>query len=153
MDLEILKDNSNIRNIVEEIANKYRMKLSPHNASGNLSNFTWKIETPVNHFIVYFDIESYWYFIENGRKPGKRPPIEAIENWINIKPIVPDARSGRVPTTKQLAFLIARSIGENGTQGHHLLKETLDDSEALITAIKQEIAKEIKTFIEDGFYH
>ena len=152
MDLEILKSNTNINRIVDEIANRYRSKLLPHRARGNLADFTWRIETPVNQFIVYFDLESYWWYLENGRAPGKRPPMDAIENWINVKPLIPDARTGKVLTTKQLAFLISRSIGEKGTQGHHLLKSTLDESDDLITAIKQEIVKEITKFIEEAYY-
>jgi hypothetical protein len=30
------------------------------------------------------------YFVERGRKPGKGPPIEAIEVWIKLKKLMPD---------------------------------------------------------------
>lgn len=54
----------------------------------------------------------YTYFLVNGRKPGKRPPSKVIEKWIRVKGITP---KGNI-TVKQLAFLIARKIGEFGTK-------------------------------------
>lgn len=48
-----------------------------------------------------------------GRKPGKRPPISAIEDWIIRKGLSPIEKN---ITTSQLAFLIARKIGEKGTR-------------------------------------
>lgn len=51
----------------------------------------------------------YTEMLEDGRKPGKRPPVEIIEKWIEDKGIVP-----RDITVSSLAFLIARKIGEKG---------------------------------------
>lgn len=51
-----------------------------------------------------------------GRNKGRRPPTDAIKAWITKKNIIPrQGKNGKIPTTNQLAFLIARSIGENGT--------------------------------------
>lgn len=52
----------------------------------------------------------YWYYLVHGRKPGKQPPIESIEGWIQKKGIRPTDISER-----SLAFLIARKIGQLGT--------------------------------------
>jgi len=30
------------------------------------------------------------YFVERGRKPGKGPPVDAIEAWIKLKKLMPD---------------------------------------------------------------
>jgi hypothetical protein len=51
----------------------------------------------------------YWYFLVNGRKPGKRPPIDSILGWLQKKGITAD-----IPL-RSLAFLIARKIGKLGT--------------------------------------
>jgi hypothetical protein len=54
--------------------------------------------------------------LEQGTKPHF-PPISAIEGWIRAKRIVPRRDDqGRLPTEKQLAFLIARKIDEEGTE-------------------------------------
>lgn len=47
-----------------------------------------------------------------GRKPGKFPPIKAIEQWIQDKGI---ATIGKNISTSSLAFLIARKIAQEGT--------------------------------------
>ena len=67
-------------------------------------------------------------YVENGRGPGKFPPIDKILEWIRVKPVIPytDSR-GRLPTEEQLAFLIARKIAEQGTEGRNVLFETVDE--------------------------
>jgi len=63
--------------------------------------------------LTIFSTMKYFTVLETGRKPGKRPPISVIEQWIKDKPIVPDGIS-----TRSLAFLIARKIGEEGSLLH-----------------------------------
>lgn len=53
----------------------------------------------------------YWYYLVHGRKPGKMPPIDSIQEWVEKKGIVPD---GNI-SLRSLAFLIARKIGREGT--------------------------------------
>jgi hypothetical protein len=50
----------------------------------------------------------------NGRSPGKPPPSEAIEAWINQKGIA--SRLEKNMTVSSLAFLIARKIAREGWQ-------------------------------------
>lgn len=53
----------------------------------------------------------YTWYMEHGRKPGKFPPIMAIEKWINDKGIpVTDI------SVSSLAFIIARKIAKEGTK-------------------------------------
>jgi len=59
--------------------------------------------------LTIFSSQKYFTVLETGRKPGKRPPISAIEQWIKDKPIASDINP------KSLAFLIARKIGEEGS--------------------------------------
>lgn len=53
--------------------------------------------------------------IVHGRKAGKMPPMDSIRVWIARKGITPNPINGKLPTVKQLSFLIARSIGLHGT--------------------------------------
>ena len=79
------------------------------------------------------------------------PPISAIEKWvekrIEVKPIIPDSRNGKVPTTRQLAFVIARSIGEKGTKGTHVLDKTIKSSDDIIEALKSELVTSIREWV------
>lgn len=51
----------------------------------------------------------YTYWLENGRKPGKLPPIDAIEQWIEDKGIQSELSKDR------LAWAIAKSMQKKGT--------------------------------------
>jgi len=48
-------------------------------------------------------------FLQDGRKPGKFPPIDVIRGWVERKLGVPSEKS------RNVAFLIARKIAEKGT--------------------------------------
>lgn len=48
-----------------------------------------------------------------GRKPGKFPPVKAIEQWIKDKGIAPIGKQIKISS---LAFLIARKIAKEGTK-------------------------------------
>ena len=109
----------------------YKRKLTDKgiNASYKLLN---SVETVVrrndDEFIVTINLEDYWYYVENGRGPGKFPPIDKILEWIRCKPVIPYSDSrGRLPTEEQLAFLIARKIAEQGTEGRNVLYETVSE--------------------------
>lgn len=58
--------------------------------------------------------------VEDGRKPGKMPPVEAIQLWVIRKGIGPRGDS------RSTAFVIARSIGRRGTKGAHMFKNGFD---------------------------
>ena len=50
-----------------------------------------------------------------GRRSGTFPPEQAIRNWIRAKGLSPRDEQGRFLTVDQTAFLIARKIGQQGT--------------------------------------
>lgn len=78
-------------------------------------NFVFEIDG--NFYEIVFHAPDYFKYVENGRGPGKNPPIKAIEDWITIKHITPyPTAKGKLPTKKQLAFLISRAIGRDGTK-------------------------------------
>ena len=115
----------------EKAKELYKRKLTDKgiNASYKLLN---SVETTVKRgddtFTVVINLEPYWYYVENGRKAGRFPPIDKILEWIRIKPITPYSDSrGRLPTEEQLAFLIARKIANEGTEGRNVLYETLSE--------------------------
>ena len=60
-------------------------------------------------------MNDYGTFVNDGRIPGKFPPRQKIESWIEKKGIKPRTlASGKTPTLRQLGFLIGRSIARNG---------------------------------------
>lgn len=109
----------------------YRRKLSDgnKNASGALyNNITYEIIEDTNRIDVVLTLEDYWKYVEDGRKPGKFPPLNKIEEWIEIKPIEPYPLSnGKLPTPKLLAFLIGRKIATEGIEPTHYLVESIEE--------------------------
>ena len=142
--------------VCNQIADIYRKKMDAanYNKQGELYNFKWTTEWKDNLFEVYFDLPSYFPFAENGRRPGKMPPVNKILQWIEFKHLVPRSNNGRVPTTKQLAFAISKHIALHGTEGKHLFEKTLDDpnldnlADKLVELITAEFEKEIEKYIE-----
>lgn len=59
--------------------------------------------------LTIYSSKKYFTVLETGRKPGKRPPIDVIEQWVKAKPVPSDI------SPRSLAFLIARKIGEEGS--------------------------------------
>ena len=145
-----------VTEICNQIADIYRKKMdaADYNKQGELYNFKWTTEWKDNLFEVYFDLPSYFPFAENGRRPGKMPPVNKILQWIEFKHLVPRSNNGRVPTTKQLAFAISKHIALHGTEGKHLFEKTLDDpnldnlADNLVELITAEFEKEIEKYIE-----
>lgn len=145
-----------VRDICNQIADVYRQKMDQagYDKSGELYNFTWVTEWNNNLFEVCFSLPDYWIYAENGRGPGKFPPSEAILKWIQFKRLVPRAINGKVPTTKQLVYLISRKIATLGTEGGYLFEKTLDDpnvdrlTDQIVDAITAEFEKEIEKELE-----
>ena len=146
-----------VTEVCNQIADIYRKKMdaADYNKQGELYNFKWTTEWKDNLFEVYFDLPQYFHFAENGRRPGKFPPPDAILKWVQFKRLVPrPGRDGKVPSTNQLVYLISRKIATKGTEGKHLFEKTLDDpnldnlADKLVELITAEFEKEIEKYIE-----
>lgn len=150
----MIEVTNDILQVINQIADAYRATLREDGkvASGKLVNFSTDIQQSGKWFSIVFNLEDYWKYVENGRAAGKQPPLDAIEKWIAVKPIIPKAINNKVPSTKQLAFLIARSIGERGIKPTKALQNTLNSSKVveledqlcdlILNQISEEINKE-----------
>lgn len=101
-----------------EAAIKQAIKEKNAIATGDLINSV-KVEVSVDGYTyrVIFSARDYFDYVDRGRAPGKYPPPPAIEKWIKVKPVTPYAdRSGRIPTIRQLTFLICRKIWREGIE-------------------------------------
>lgn len=114
-------------------------------ASGKLvQSARYEVKYGDKSYQVGLWLEDYWKYVENGRKSGKFPPLDKIEQWIKVKPILPRPYNGVLPTEKQLAYLIGRKIALEGTQGTHTLERTVEDVNGqMLMSIKQAIIEDI----------
>lgn len=110
---------------------KLRDKLNndQSNASYELNrSLRYEVRIDERVYELGINMADYWKYVNSGRKTGKMPPLKNIEDWIRIKPIIPFRDyKGRIPTTRQLAYLIARKIGDKGTKGTEFFNLTIDE--------------------------
>ena len=106
--------NKSIEQIQSNIREKAPTKYGPMNNTGEAAlslRYRWLSETRLQ---VYSDMPSrpfnYIMTLEDGRKPGKMPPVKSILPWVQSRGINPEGI-----TQESLAFLIARKIGREGS--------------------------------------
>lgn len=148
---ETIKDVYTVsKEIIDLIRNNYLNEgMSPR---GKLANFDSIISYDGNLYQLQLVLPPEWVWVEYGRYPGpvNRKGIESIEQWIKIKGLVPQARNGKVPSTKSLAFAIAKKIQKVGyytpsgatsipafgpSRGKHVIEKSMNESETLITKL------------------
>lgn len=84
----------------------------------------------------------------SGRKPGRQPPSEVIEQWIIDKGIA--ARLEKDMSVSGLAFLIARKIGREGWKPDK--DKESDSPENLITPARiQQILDKVSAYSTENF--
>ena len=146
----IEKENTNIERVLyalgDQIIDTYRRKLfdGRTNASGLLGNsLSCIVQMEDGIYDLYISLQDYWKYVEYGRQPGKFPPVDAIKQWIQVKPIIPDARTGKIPTIDELTFLISRSIARNGIPAKNYLGSTIEGLKQ-DTTISEGITKDLQ---------
>ena len=121
-------------------------------ASGALNNSIEVSSLFVNNneWKVILRAVDYVNIIEDGRKAGKQPPLNAILRWIEIKGILPRAdQLGKEITNEQLAFLIGRKIANKGVAGKQLISISLQE---LLVKYRPLIGEAILKDVELGIY-
>ena len=116
----------------KDVAETYRGLLlrDGKNATGELIS-SIKPMTPElvdGAFECSLSLAPHWKYVENGRRPGKFPPIDNILDWVKTKPELarPNRLDRKELAPKQLAFLVARKIAAKGIQPGNQLEEALD---------------------------
>lgn len=119
-----------LEDLAKDVQERYKDVLTQngHVASRQLRDtITTRVEVSDQSYEVVMTLEEYWKYVENDTKPHFPPP-SALMKWIEVKPVIPrPMANGKLPTTKQLAFLIGRKINEVGTKGTHDLERTKED--------------------------
>ena len=126
-------------------------------ASGDLFNSVrYIIDINDNSIEVSISLLEYWKYIEHGRRSGTYPPIKKIEDWIIVKKINPYPYKGKIPTIKQLSYLISRKIYERGVEPNPLFKKTTDNiaelfKDELENAVTKDVTNNFNIIIKDIF--
>ena len=141
----------NLLNALSEYKNavavhyKDRLVADDKKATGQLINsISTEIKVGSDTFEVVLNVVDYFKYVENGRKPGKFPPVDKILSWIRVKPVIPRPINGKLPTEQQLAFLIGRKIATEGIEAGHQLKDTVE-------AINAEYIPRLEQALQEDF--
>ena len=111
-----------------------------------------------NFYEIIFNAPAYWEYANDGRRPGKMPPVNVIADWVKRRNITPYAlKNGKLPTTDQLAFAIAKKIGRDGTTGIHFLEKSIDEQKSywddkISEAISNDIIAELDSFFNNPIF-
>ena len=159
-------DLTKVYNLSKRILDYYKKNLEDMkiNTSGQLSRTAdFDVDFDDYHLAVYFILESYWYYIENGRNKSTgrfgrwSSKVTDIEKWLRQKiargSFVP-SHGHTIPTTdkeiKSVSYLIARKITTLGFYGTtHMGKHPLED--AIKQAEAAGIIDEIIDCVVEGF--
>ena len=136
-----LIDLTELQQVLQDLANDIRDNYKEHLEFNDRytelevpSGYTQKLIDSVKTQVVVGDqayevtmtLNDYWKYVEDDTKPHFPPPNKILE-WVEIKPVIPrPLASGKIPSPKQLAFLIGRAISEHGTKGSHDLQQVKD---------------------------
>jgi hypothetical protein len=142
--------------VAMDVAMDYKAELNALNinATGNLQNVDFDVEINNGTYTISLILQDYWKFVEKGRLPGSFPNIGQLQQWIQIKQILPrPMANGKLPTEKQLVFLIGNSIKEKGIQPKPALDNALKKNATHLNRIKEAVSKsldkEIKQMLKE----
>ena len=122
------------------------------------NNIKFNLQVGDNFYEIVFAAPQYWKWAEDGRRPGKMPPVSAIADWVTRRKIAPYSnKNGKLPTTNQLAFAIAKKIGRDGTTGIHFLEKSIDEQKSywddkISEAISNDIIAELDSFFNNPIW-
>lgn len=108
-----------------------------------------------------FKAADYFPYVEEGRKPGKMPPISKIAKWIRIKPIkLRDLKTGQFikkdkSNVNSVAYLIARKIGAYGVEPTWFFRDAFKMhykriNKDIIAAYAKDVEKFLKITLKDN---
>lgn len=136
----------------DEIVELMKNELQRHGkvATGELIN-TMKsyTEQEDDKQYLYVDFKDYGVYVDSGRRPGqKRPPLQAIREWIDVRGINPQGI-----TKDQLSFLIQRKIGIRGIDPSpfiYLFTEHIDELNDMIAdSSREDLEETINEYIKE----
>ena len=150
---------TNLERVLIQFADRF-IEIARDNLRNNNTNASWELDQSLekiveigeDSFSVKISMADYWYYVENGRGPGKFPPPPAIRSWIEVKPVTPYPDSqGRIPTVDQLTFLISRKISREGTSAQPFFEPAKEQAiREFSQAIDDAIAADIDAYIEEA---
>lgn len=136
---------TSINQIASNFLAIYKQQLQNNKTTGSLANTaSYMTKFDGRYLTISLNLQDYWKYVEDGTKPHF-PPIEDILQWIKVKPVLPRKCKGKLPTQKQLAYLISRKISKVGTKAYKPLNKAMSRfklQQKVLKALSQELIKQ-----------
>lgn len=122
------------------------------NSSGMLSR---SLKSKRKNLIVGIEMLHYGHFVDWGRQPGSWPPVDAIREWIRVKPIRLRDDGGRFmkqtpAAMNSLAFLIGRAIAKHGIKRTDFFTKPFDEHYAkYLESIGENMEKDLDNILPE----
>ena len=120
-------------------SSSFRVKgSSKKSASGNfINNSEFIFNDSKNSFELY--LPTYWRYIDEGRQPGKRPPIKPLLEWARLKGL-----------PESYAWGAQKNIGKFGIAPTNFLDGLIDGIERHLDAtLGDEVGEWLEKFLDD----
>lgn len=118
------------------------LKKNGKNASSALINsIDYRLQEQANQINIVILANDYLTYVDQGRKPGTYPPIQAIAKWAQLKGIASEA-----------VFPIARNIFKFGIKPTNVIQKTnkeFQTSQTLTNKYAQKISSNVQDIITE----
>jgi len=118
----------------------------PKNNTGSLSDsITAEIQNVDGEDMGVIVMNDYYYYVDRGRKPGKFPPVNVVNQWV-------EDRIGTFPglTFETTSFLVGRSIAKKGISGINFINNAIDNViDDMIERGEDDYAERFEEFIDE----
>jgi hypothetical protein len=139
--ISINKINTIIEKFGLNVVNSMKQELQKkkgNNTGRLLNSINFKFKASIDKILIQFVSEDYGKYVDEGRKPGKYPPISKIKEWTKSKGL-----------PEKAAFPIAKNIFKFGIKqkpflGVPLKKNRQDFVVGLIGIFEKEIIADVK---------
>jgi len=89
----------------------------------------------------------YLEFLNTGRGPGKFPPVDAMKDYVETKPVSMTDSMGKEMSTNTKAYLVGKGIAERGTKVYRTQSLGIQVENKIIN-LKKEIKKELPAYMK-----
>lgn len=93
-------------------------------ATGNLvRSINYKLIEATNEFLIQVIAADYLKYVDEGRAPGKMPPVDKIIAWAKVRNIQP--KPPKYKTIDQVGWAIAKGIQKNGIKPTNVIDKSV----------------------------
>jgi hypothetical protein len=108
-----------------------------------INSIDYRIRKEAKEISIIIDSVDYLKFVDEGRKPGKYPPLRAIQNWVDVKGI-----------SREAVWPIMQSIYKFGVKPTNVIQRVVTEfetSQTLKNKYEEEVVNQIITQVNHNF--